>query len=192
MEPPRTGQIILLNGTSSAGKTSIARELLPLLDRPYYFMPVDALNSMRHQRPMSPDELEATLQRLAAGYHRAAAGMAEGGNDVVLDHVLRRPEWLRECVELFPADVVFVKVHCPLPELQRREAARGDRPIGKAESQYPLVHRDAVYDVEVDTSELSPRDCAERIKSFVDAPSGERAFARLAARWAAASPPALA
>jgi chloramphenicol 3-O phosphotransferase len=187
MEHSRTGQIILLNGTSSAGKTSIARELLPLLDRPYYFMPVDALNSMRHQRPMSPDELEETLKRLAGGYHRAAAGMARTGNDVVLDHVLRRPEWLRECVELFPADVVFVKVYCPLPELQRREAARGDRPIGKAESHYPLVHRDTEYDVEVDTSEVSPRECAERIKSFVDGATDDRAFARLARRWATAS-----
>ncbi|NUT19858.1 MAG: AAA family ATPase [Hamadaea sp.] len=180
MEPPRIGQIILLNGTSSAGKSSIARELLPLLDRPYYFMPVDALNSMRHQRPMTPEELEETLQRLAGGYHRAAAGMAWAGNDVVLDHVLRRPEWLRECVELFPADVVFVKVYCPLPELQRREAARGDRPIGKAESHYPLVHRHAEYDVEVDTSKLSPRECADRILSFVDSPAPVRAFARLA------------
>jgi chloramphenicol 3-O phosphotransferase len=178
-EPPRTGQIILLNGTSSSGKSSIARELLPMLDRSYYYLPVDAFNSMRHQRPMTPDELEAVLQRLAGGYHRAVAGMALAGNDVVLDHVLRKRSWLRECVDLFPADVVFVGVRCPLPELQRRELERGDRPVGKAESHYALVHRDAVYDVEVDTSVSSPRECAEQIKAFIDAPSAERAFDRL-------------
>jgi len=175
----RTGQIILLNGTSSSGKSSIARELLPMLDRPYYYLPVDAFNSMRHQRVMSPENLEATLQRLAGGYHRAAAGMAVAGNDVVLDHVLRIRSWLRECVELFSSDVVFVGVRCPLPELQRRELERGDRPVGKAESHYGLVHRDAVYDVEVDTSISSPRNCAEQIKAFVDAPADSRAFDRL-------------
>lgn len=174
-----TGRIILLNGTSSAGKSSIARELLPLLDRQHYYMPVDSFNAMRHQREVTPDQLEDILVRLAGGYHRSLAGMALAGNDVIADHVLRRPEWLRECLDLFPPDVVFVGVHCPLPELERRERARGDRPVGKAATQFPLVHRHGEYDVEVDTSALSPRECADAVLHFIADPPPERAFDRL-------------
>lgn len=51
--------------------------------------------------------------------------MAAAGNNVVMDHVLS-PEWrLRDCLDLFVAqDVVFVGVHCPRAELERRERER--------------------------------------------------------------------
>jgi chloramphenicol 3-O phosphotransferase len=60
------GQIIFLNGTSSSGKTSIAQELLRVLDRPYFHMAVDAFGSMRAKERtagLSPDELAAVLYR---------------------------------------------------------------------------------------------------------------------------------
>ena len=47
MPPIRPGRIILLNGTSSSGKTSIAEQLLLMLNPPYFHMSVDAINSMR-------------------------------------------------------------------------------------------------------------------------------------------------
>lgn len=43
------GRIIFLNGTSSSGKSSIARELLGLLDGVYSHLSVDAFNAMRAQ-----------------------------------------------------------------------------------------------------------------------------------------------
>jgi chloramphenicol 3-O-phosphotransferase len=39
--------IIFLNGTSSSGKTTIARELLDVLDELYFHVPVDAFRAMR-------------------------------------------------------------------------------------------------------------------------------------------------
>lgn len=174
-----TGQIIFLNGTSSSGKSSIARELLRTLDTAHYYLPVDAFNAMRSQRPMTDDELDEVLDRLAHGFHRAVAGMAAAGNNVVVDHVLREPSWLLECLDLFGGDVVFVGVHCPLPELQRRERERGDRRIGRAEYHFHRVHQHGLYDVEVDTSTSSPHDCAAQIKDFLARPVGSRAFDRL-------------
>jgi len=47
--------------------------------------------------------------------------------------------------------VCFVGVHCPLEELEQRERARDDRPIGQARAQLAYVHRQETYDVEVDT-----------------------------------------
>lgn len=49
-------------------------------------------------------------------------------------------------------DVFFVGVHCPLPELERRELERGDRRIGEAQADYETTHAFAIYDVDVDTT----------------------------------------
>lgn len=43
----RRGQIIFLNGTSSSGKSSIAGQLLLMLDPPHFHLPVDTFNGMR-------------------------------------------------------------------------------------------------------------------------------------------------
>ncbi|MFH0252256.1 chloramphenicol phosphotransferase, partial [Streptomyces chitinivorans] len=37
-----SGRIVFLNGTSSSGKSSIATELLQVLDGSWFHMPVDA------------------------------------------------------------------------------------------------------------------------------------------------------
>lgn len=89
--PPRRGLIVFLNGTSSSGKSSIATELLRILDEPYFHMPVDTFHAMRSRTPVPPDELDTVLHRTWQGYHRAVAGMAAAGNNVVMDHILSAP-----------------------------------------------------------------------------------------------------
>lgn len=112
--PPRQGLVIFLNGTSSSGKSSIATELLRILDEPYFHMPVDAFHAMRSPVPIEPGRLDTVLHRTWRGYHRAVAGMAAAGNNVVVDHVLSAEWRLRDCLSLFvPEDVVLVGVHCP-------------------------------------------------------------------------------
>ncbi|WNZ13205.1 phosphotransferase-like protein [Streptomyces sp. 11x1] len=165
---PPNGSIIFLNGTSSSGKSTIARELLRILDEPYFHMPVDAFHAMRTRREMPPDRLTTVLHRTWRGYHRAVAGMAAAGNNVVMDHVLSAEWRLRDCLDLFvPRDVVFVGVHCAPDELQRRERERGDRPPGLAARQLEQVHTHGVYDVECDTSRSDPLQCAALIREFL-------------------------
>jgi chloramphenicol 3-O phosphotransferase len=135
----RRGQIIFLNGTSSSGKSSIAGQLLLMLDPPHFHMSVDAINSMRAKqksRELDEAEREAVLARTRAGFHRAVAAMAEAGNDVIADHVLSEPWRLRDCLEVMAGyRVVFVGVRCSPAELERRERERGDRPPGVALAQ---------------------------------------------------------
>lgn len=179
------GRIIFLNGTSSSGKSSIARELLDVLDDGVFFhLAVDNFNAMRTKRVLRPEELDTALRRTRMGFHRSIAAMAEVGNDVVVDHVLSEPWRLLDCLSVLrPEDVLFVGVHCPLDELTRREQARGDRPSGLAAHQYDLVHRHGDYDLECDTSTASPRECAERIKDFLPRLPRRTAFARLHDRY---------
>lgn len=174
------GLIIFLNGTSSSGKSSIARELVGVLDMPCFHMPVDAFHAMRSGPEMTPDQLSVVLKRTWMGFHRAVAGMAAAGNIVVVDHVLSEPWRLHDCLALFPAqDVVLVGVRCPLPELERREQARGDRPAGLAVHQFERVHAHGIYDIECDTGSSSPIACAQEIKAFLPRRTTPTAFERM-------------
>ncbi|WP_369167602.1 chloramphenicol phosphotransferase CPT family protein [Streptomyces sp. R28] len=177
---PRRGLIIFLNGTSSSGKSSIAAELLRILDEPYFHMPVDSFHAMRSKVPVPQDLLATVLHRTWQGFHRAVAGMAAAGNNVVVDHVLSAEWRLRDCLSLFvPPDVVLVKVHCGPQELERRERERADRPPGLAASQLERVHAHGVYDVECDTGRSTPQECARLIKDFLPRRPSPTAFEQL-------------
>lgn len=187
----RTGQaqhrplIILLNGVSSAGKTSISNVLRCTLDEPYLQVSLDAFEDMLPDRYQEggPFAWGALFPRMLAGFHRSLAALAGAGNNLLVDHVMvHREGWastLADCLTvLAPFSVYFVAVHCPLDELERREQARGDRFIGTAARQYPLVHLHRRYDVEVNTKTATPEACAEQIRAFV-AHNPPRAFAWL-------------
>jgi chloramphenicol 3-O phosphotransferase len=186
MKPPAAspGQIIFLNGVSSSGKSSIARRLLQILDRPHFHMAVDMFGAMRAKErtaQLSPAELDLTLARTRAGFHRAVAGMAHAGNDIIVDHVLSEPWRLLDClIVLDGLDVTFVAVHCDPSELTRRERARGDRTPGQAAAQLAEVHTHGIYDLECDTTTASSDQCATQIARFLpQRPDGPTAFDRL-------------
>ena len=63
-------------------------------------------------------------------------------------------------------------MHCPLAVAEQRERARGDRPVGAARGHHRLVHTFRRYDVDVDTSVATARECAEAILAAADARSG--------------------
>jgi chloramphenicol 3-O phosphotransferase len=185
-----SGRIILLNGTSSSGKSSIARELLDVLDDGVFFhLAVDGFNAMRSKRELGAAELDAALRRTRMGFHRSIAAMAEVGNDIVVDHVLSEPWRVPDCLRVLrPEDVLFVGVHCPLEELTRREQVRADRPPGLAAHQYALVHSHGDYDLECDTSTADPRECALQIKEFLPHRPRPSAFTRLRRRYQQSTP----
>jgi chloramphenicol 3-O phosphotransferase len=190
--PP--GQIIFLNGVSSSGKTSIAAELLEILEPPWFHMPVDAINAMRAKRrtrELSPAELDLVLARTRAGFHRAVAGMAAAGNNIVVDHVLSERWRLLDCLAVLAGfDVVFVAVRCDPGELARREHRRGDREPGLALAQQELVHAHGRYDLECDTTSTSPLECAQNIRDFLARPEPPTAFDELRAMLAEGALPA--
>jgi chloramphenicol 3-O phosphotransferase len=172
---PPPGRIVFLNGTSSSGKSTVAEKLLRTLDGPWYHLAVDHFHRVRSRHDWSNDEFLPIFQRTLLGFHRVVAGMATAGNDVVVDHVLGERWRLADCLEVFAGlPVYFVGVHCALPELERRELARGDRTAGLAALQFPLVHQDLRYDVEVHTDRQSPAECAARIVRRLERPPGNQ------------------
>lgn len=166
----RPGRVILLNGTSSSGKSSIAEELLGSLDGAWFHLAIDQFHRIRARREMSDEAFLSVFQRTVLGFHRAVAGMASAGNDVVVDHIVGEKWRLADCLTVFDGlQVLFVGVRCSLPELERRERERGNRTIGRAAAQFPIVHEPGVYDVEVDSEHNTPADCAATIRDRLEA-----------------------
>lgn len=149
------GPIILLNGASSAGKTSILQALQEVLDAPYLNAGIDKFLFMlpdRYlERPLWDEVLGLTTQagplgrpgplgsQLISGMHHAIAALARAGNPVIADHVLIEPCWLRECAQLFcDLPTFFVGVRCPLEILEAREQARGNRTSARPRRSFLL------------------------------------------------------
>ena len=166
--------IILVNGASSSGKTSIVRALQTALPTPFLDAGLDRFLWMLPGRylkqPLWDDVLGLAIEagetghRLVHGMHRAIAALSQAGNDVVADHVLVEPEWVADCADVM-ADLPawLIGLRCPLPVLVERERSRGDRTLGQAAAQHERVHAHGVYDFEVDTSLMSPEECADAI-----------------------------
>jgi len=169
------GKIIIINGTSSSGKTSIVRALQNLLEDPFLEAGIDKFIFMMPERyldrPLWDDVLGLATkagfagQALVAGMHQAIRALSLAGVNVIADHVLVEPAWTKECADLF-ADLpaYLVGVRCPLETLEQRERSRKNRTLGQARAQFDVIHKYAVYDLEVDTSLLSPEECAQRIQ----------------------------
>ena len=176
----QTGTIIFINGTSSSGKTSIVKALQNLLEEPYLEMGVDKfvfmLPTRYLDRPLWDDVLGKanrageTGQRLFSGMHQAIAVAARAGNNIIADHVLIDEGWVKDCAKIF-ADMpaYLIGIQCPLEVIEQRERNRKNRTLGQARLQFDVIHKFTVYDFEVDTSLLTPEQCAmqiaERIKS---------------------------
>lgn len=160
----------MLNGASSSGKSTLAAALLVGFSQPWTLMAIDDFHGRRARKQMMSDaEFEPVFQRTVLGFHRAVAGVAAGGNDVVVDHVLGEEWRLRDIADVlatYPA--YLVGVHCDVDELERRELARGTRQIGRAAFQLPLVHAHKVYDIEVDTTRAEAAVVAAAVISHIE------------------------
>lgn len=75
---------------------------------------------------------------------------------------------MRECARVlgrYPA--LFVGVYCPLAVVEQRERDRQDRTLGQARSQFHKVHAHGIYDLTVDTSQMTTEACAAHILAHV-------------------------
>lgn len=197
------GTIILLNGTTSSGKSAIARAFQRSSEDPWLRIGIDAFWSAIDERWMElgprategfswvdvrdADATRSEMRivsgpvgdRLAAGMRAAVGALAREGNNVVVDDVLIESKWLDHWSSVVAGlDTLLVGVHCDLDTLERRERERGDRILGEARGQLHVVHRDVVYDLAVDTSTSTPEGCASVIAHALRSAPRPRALER--------------
>lgn len=157
------GSIILLNGASSAGKSTIAAAIQEAADRPFLRFSLDFyfFGAVLPRRGEGAFEWQSMRQRLVSGYYPALAAFANAGNDLVVDHIFETKSGYDEMMAaLAGLDVFLVGVHCPVEELERRERERGDRPLGDAGHDLKTVHTFCTYDLEVDSTRAPKENAA--------------------------------
>lgn len=147
--------VIVLHGPSSVGKSTLARAVQARIDGPFWHYSIDHLRDSGVLPATRIKSGEFAWQQMRAtffdGFHRSVGSFADAGNNLIVEHILDTPGWLARLADLLDRhEVLFVGLHAPLDELNRREVNRGNRPPGSAEADYHSVHRGLRYDLELD------------------------------------------
>ena len=181
--------IIILNGCSSSGKSSIIKAVQHLSNKPFLNLGIDGLFSMM------PDRYVKSGDMASEGFYFAKAknggllvkngpvgdlaiktlpslvkNIADSGLDVLVDEVIFE-KWMMELYisTLKGHDVHIIAITCDLNIMIEREILRGNRMNGIALAQFELMQQFVYpYDMTIDTTHDSPFTCAKKILSFVN------------------------
>ena len=192
-----SGTVIILNGPSSAGKSSIQKEfqylMMPdlwiklgidmLFDKPMPDITLQNLSFWQARNPIrwvetTTDKNGLSLVTLFTGeqgdnvtygMNSAIAAYANAGCNIIVDYIAYKKEWIDDLrAKLNDVKTVWVKVEIPLELLEEREAARGTSPKGHGRSHYDVVHWDVNYDFKVNSATDSAHAIAQKIKNYVE------------------------
>ncbi len=173
--------LIVLNGASSSGKTTIAKELVSLLGDECVSTGLDDI--LERVQPFGSETsgfVNRLLRNLRIIYfnatdgrfqlfkrlHREVVSHYQSNRSVIVATAWMDPRALLDAAEQFaPLNGFLVGVKPPLSVSVQWEAQRGDREIGQAQKHYDLIHVHGVYDLVIDPSQMPPRDCALYILS---------------------------
>lgn len=177
------GNIVILNGPSSTGKTTLAYALQAELKEIYYRLSADDFMKMIDREKMQENFFVRLGEALTAMHHTIKL-FSDRGLNVIVDHVLlETPE--EKCTTpeivmlLNKYPVMFVRVDCDLPELERREKERGDRQIGQARWQLEHMHSHDTYDLQINTFKQNKNECVQQIIDLLSQPDKWSAFNNL-------------
>lgn len=189
-----TGTIVILNGPSASGKSSIQKQFQKINDELYLTIGIDGFfdqvlpdvdengTSIKNNKIIRwvDFEIDGTEHQVIAlhvgdlghqviqGMHRAIASYADQGNNVIVDYILYDQLWLPDLIKVFcKYKVYLIAVNAPLKVIEQRESKRGTSPIGHARSHFNSVHHNMVYDLQVETSVKTAEEIAYDIQTFI-------------------------
>jgi chloramphenicol 3-O phosphotransferase len=190
---------VVLNGAPRSGKSSIVAAIQETFEGPWLNLGVDVARSMTPQRyqpgiglrPGEETHAAAPLVPvLYAAMYESVAAHSRAGLNVAVDVGHHDAEVLTDCARrLSGLPAVLVGVRCPIDVImeRRRRSAPGSYATGSDDEPVPApvrrwqheVHVPGIYDLEVDTSLLSPEQCADTIRRWLGtgAPTAFRTLA---------------
>ncbi len=180
----KKGRLILLNGTSSAGKSSLIKEFVRLapelylkhgIDQTLNFLPEHYFQQPLWDSVMGQSNRSGPLgDSLMYAMNSSIRVLLDMGFNVIADHVIISDAWLEHTRhELSAFDVYFIGIFCRKEIIAQREIERKNRTLGSAILQFDVVHKDhngqdRKYDLKIDTSDLSPTEAAQKILAFLE------------------------
>jgi chloramphenicol 3-O phosphotransferase len=175
-------EVIVLNGGSSSGKSSIAACLQAQLEGTWLALGVDDLIRALSHGPLDTTAggtLEITPEgsvvvddafRVAeVAWCEGLAAMARSGTRLIVDEVFLGGGASQDRLRAAFSDlsVLWVGVRCDAAVAEARELQRGDRNIGQARDQAERVHQGVRYDVVVDTDDALPSESARSLVTWI-------------------------
>lgn len=166
-------RIILLDGVSSSGKTSIAKHLhQSCSDHMIFRFSIDDYLHCFPNHILSEINKGIFIDRfdeIICKFHEMIRFLSTLYDLIVVDHVLRFPHWQKHLFDRVQRQfLLYVQVFCPLNELERREINRGDRKKGLARSQFKDVYKFQDYDLRVNTSTTSIQEAVNQILKYLN------------------------
>ena len=187
------GTVIILNGPSSVGKSSIIKAfqekektpwlsigidnffvgILPpkfyLEDKPEHRLIMHGVASEDKEGKLFTLNIGPEGQKVIKGMHQAIAAYAHTGNNVIVDYIKYEDTWLADLKKtLCDVKVIWVGVTAQLESIEQREKKRGTSPEGHARSHYHTVHREITYDLMLDTDSLTPEQAADQLDTLLN------------------------
>lgn len=161
------GTIIYLNGVTSSGKTSIV-EALRDTGVDFYYLSDDIFeDNIIDIEYGAPDYIDRLAEAVFI-MHQTARLISDCGKSVVIDSMLVEigafiPHYSRilQIYDGYP--LRMVDVFCPLDVCRQRNLLRGDRHESQSQEQAAIMSSGVHYDLHLDTSRLTPSQCAAEI-----------------------------
>ena len=161
-------QVILLNGPSSSGKSTLSRSLKKIIEdgcnKIYEIISIDDFMKIEEDETIYEDD----VFEISGDMCNELQKLLQSKDGVIIDHVItseRIYEQLLEAVKEF--DLIKVHVTCPVEILIGRETARGNRCKGSAEDSFNYLYPKNGYDLTVDTSVLTSEEAASIIYEHI-------------------------
>jgi chloramphenicol 3-O phosphotransferase len=170
--------VIVLNGGSSSGKSSLATCLQMRLSGTWLTLGIDDLIRALSYGPTDTtagDTLEfkpdgsiavgQAFRQAEASWYQGLAAIARAGTGVIVDEVFLDggDSQARLQAAFEGLTVIWVGVRCHPAIAEARELRRPDRTKGMARNQAEHVHEGVSYDIVVDTTYTSTPECARLI-----------------------------
>ena len=136
---------------------------------PYIHLQVDmVLGAIPWSNTAVSDRHDECFQTCINNFHRSIPIYITPPFFGIIDTAILREDKYKECLGCM-SDLLYITVgvRCPIEVVIQRELDRGDRKIGLAASQFDRVHSNREYDIEVDTSTMTPEQAAEIILSHI-------------------------
>jgi chloramphenicol 3-O phosphotransferase len=175
-------EVIVLNGGSSSGKSSVAACLQAQLDGTWLALGVDDLIRALSHGPLDTSAggtFEITpegsvvvgeaFRSAELAWYEGLTAVARAGTGLIVDEVFldggNSQDRLRAAFG--GLSVLWVGVYCDAAVAEAREVQRRDRNIGMARDQAERVHRGVDYDIVVATDDVGPGEAARTIVEWI-------------------------
>ena len=165
------GKIIILNGVSCVGKTTLAKTIQTLADDLIYRISIDDYFRMIPANKIYSDNGD-NIRNAISFMHNSICFLAENKFNVIVDMIYLQKDGdesiIDECRRLFKDyDVVMVKLSCMSQELKSRASQRLDRDFNYIQRQIAMQFPDSAYDIVLDTYKYCPEECAMNVLNFI-------------------------